>query len=263
MAYETLNFDIKDNIAWITINRPDALNAINLQCCRELLAVADHCTHDKSVRAAVLTGSGDTAFCAGGDVANFAEQSDTVDQLIRDMTSALHLAVSRFANMPAPLIAAVNGIAAGAGFSLMSSCDLAIASDKAKFTSAYTKIGLTPDGSSTYYLTRIIGMRRTMELYLTNRVLSAQEALDWGLINQISSSADLMEETTKLAQKLATGPTRAHHGVKKLVHMAFNDSLESQMERETRWIAASSLTDDGQEGVRAFVEKRAPEFTGK
>jgi len=173
------------------------------------------------------------------------------------------MAISRFAWMRAPLIGAINGVAAGGGFSLALACDLAIAADTAKLTSAYTRIGFTPDGSSTFFVSRLVGRRRAMELLLTNRTLSAQEALDWGIVNRVVPAADLIAETTKLAEQLAHGPTRAHGGIKKLLQMAPVDSLESQMERETRFIAEMSASADGLEGTRAFVEKRKPKFTGE
>ncbi|MGH8677055.1 MAG: enoyl-CoA hydratase/isomerase family protein [Burkholderiales bacterium] len=262
MKYQNVGFEIQDNVAWITLNRPSALNAIDSQSIKELYDIANRCSSDKSVRAAVLTGAGDRAFCAGGDVSEFAANADSIELLIREMTGYLHMAVSRFAWMRAPLIASVNGVAAGAGLSLVACCDLAIAADTAKFTSAYTHIGLTPDGSSTFFLTRLLGRRRTLELYLTNRTLTAQEALDWGLINRVVPAKDLADEVKKLAQQLASGPTRAYGGIKKLVLMSPNDTLESQMERETRIIAEMSTTADGLEGVRAFTQKRKPKFVG-
>jgi 2-(1,2-epoxy-1,2-dihydrophenyl)acetyl-CoA isomerase len=179
------------------------------------------------------------------------------------MTGYLHLAISRFAWMRAPVIAAVNGIAAGGGFSLAMACDLVVAADTAKFTSVYTQIGFTPDGSSTYFLPRLIGRRRAMELYLTNRVLSAAEALDWGLVNRVVPAADLAREAAALGAQLAAGPTLAFAGIMKLMLYADNDSLESQMERETRFIADTSTSADGREGVQAFVEKRPARFTGR
>ena len=262
MKYEKLEFDVRDQVAWITINRASAFNALDLQAMQELLDIANRCGSDKSIRAAVLTGSGDKAFCAGGDVADFAENADRVTLLLKEMTTCMHMAVSRFARMDAPLIARINGVAAGAGLSLAACCDLAICTDTSKFTSAYTAIGLTPDGSSSYFLSRIIGTRRAMELYLTNRTLSAQEALNWGLVNQVVDATELDTAVNALATKLANGPTRAHGGVKKLLQMALNDSLESQMERETRCIVEMSTTQDGMEGVKAFTEKRKPEFKG-
>lgn len=262
MAYETLDYDVQNSIAWITFNRPDRFNALNPVSLRELCDVAIRCSSDKGVRAAVLTGSGDQAFCAGGDVSEFAKRLDDLDILVKEMTTYLHAAVSRFAWMRAPLIGAVNGVAAGAGLSAVAFCDLVIAADHATFTSAYTQIGLTPDGSSTYFLNRILGPRRAMELYLTNRVLSAEEALDWGLVNKVVAADQLRGEAEALAASLAKGPTRAFGGVKKLLQSAATESLETQMERETRFIAEMGASADGQEGIRAFTEKRRPDFTG-
>lgn len=262
MNYEKIDFEVRDQIAWITIDRPSAFNALDLKAMQELLDIANRCGSDPGIRAAVLTGSGDKAFCAGGDVADFAENSDRVTLLLKEMTTCLHMAISRFARMDAPLIARINGVAAGAGLSMAACCDLAICTTDSKFTSAYTAIGLTPDGSSTYFLSRIIGTRRAMELYLTNRTLTAAEALDWGLVNQVVPAAELDDTVAKLAKRLASGPTRAHGGVKKLLQMALNDTLESQMERETRTIVEMSTTEDGKEGVKAFTEKRKPVFKG-
>lgn len=263
MPYETLDLTHRDHVAWITLRRPGAFNALNLQCMKELFDVANRISSDRSLRAAVLTGEGEKAFCAGGDVAGFAADPAGVEPLLKEMTGYLHSAISRLAWMNAPLIAAVNGVAAGAGLSLVACCDLAISADHAKFTSAYTQIGLSPDGSSTYYLSRLIGTRRAMELYLTNRTLSAAEALDWGLVNRVVPGTQLMDEVGKLAAQFAQGPTRAYGGVKKLLLMAPNDTLESQLEREARQIAELSTSEDGIEGVRAFVEKRKPRFTGR
>ena len=262
MTYETLDFALSDGVAWITIDRPQSYNALNLQVMRELFDVANRCKTDPAVRAVVLTGAGDRAFCAGGDVPSFAANQDQIALLLQEMTGYLHMAVSRFAWMRAPVIAAVNGVAAGAGLGLVAFCDLAIAADTAKFTSAYTQIGLTPDGSSTYFLSRMLGTRRATELFLTNRTLDAAEALDWGLVNRVVPAADLRDEVAALAAQLAQGPTQAYGGVKKLMQMAGNDTLESKMERETRMIAEMAVSADGKEGVRAFVEKRQPVFRG-
>lgn len=263
MKHEVVGFDLRDGVAWITIDRPASFNAIDLQASRELLDVANRCSTDTAVRCAVLTGAGDQAFCAGGDVTTFAANEETIAHFVQEMTACLHAAISRFAWMRAPLIAAVNGVAAGAGLSLVAACDLAVAADTATFTSAYTRIGLTPDGSSSYFLARILGQRRTMELYLTNRTLAAGEALGWGLVNRVVPAGELAAEVGELAARLAAGPTLAYGGVKKLMQMAANDSLESQMEREARTIAEMARSSDGREGVRAFVEKREPTFRGR
>jgi 2-(1,2-epoxy-1,2-dihydrophenyl)acetyl-CoA isomerase len=262
MSYENLTFEMRGNVAWITLNRPKVFNAMNKATMLEMQDVANRCASDPAVRCAVLTGAGDKAFCAGGDVPEFAANGDKLALLLNEMTTALHTAVSRFSWMKAPLIAAVNGVAAGAGLSTVAFCDLAIAADTARFTSAYTHLGFTPDGSSTYFLSRIIGTRRAMELYMTNRTLSAQEALEWGLVNKVVPAAELMSEVDKLAQQLAHGPTRAYGGVKKLLHMSTIDSLESQMELESRTVIEMATSPDGREGVNAFVAKRKPTFKG-
>jgi 2-(1,2-epoxy-1,2-dihydrophenyl)acetyl-CoA isomerase len=260
---KTLLFEMRDNVAWITFNRPASMNAMNHDAMHDLHAIANFCATDNSVRAAVLTGAGDRAFCAGGDVSGFHANLDELPRRVHEGTTFLHAAASRFSWMRAPLIAAVNGVAAGAGLSAVAWCDLAIAADTATFTSAYTKIGFTPDGSSTWFLSRILGRRRAMELYLTNRVLTAHEALEWGLVNRVVPAADLMVEVTKLANQLANGPTRTFGGVKRLLHNAASDSLESQMELETRTLAEMAGTADAREGIRSFVEKRKPRFTGE
>lgn len=261
MSFETLLFEVRDSVAHITLNRPDAANAINLQLAKDLCYAAMRCDEDRTVRAVVLTGSG-KMFCAGGDVRSFAESGNDMPALLKEITTYLHAAVSRFARMNAPFIVAVNGTAAGAGFSLACAGDLAIAAESAKFTMAYTRIGLTPDGSSTYYMPRLLGTRRTLELMLTNRLLSAAEAFEWGIVNQVVADEALTAEAEKLARGLADGPTLAFGRVKELV-LHSDDSLETQMERETRVIADSARTSDAKEGIGAFLAKRKPSFAGK
>jgi len=157
MDHQALTFAISDGVATITMTRPASFNALDLQMSRELLDVANICSTDPAVRCVVLTGAGEKAFCAGGDVAGFVAAGDQVQRLVQDMTTNLHMAISRFAWMRAPVIAAVNGVAAGAGLSIMAFCDLAIAADHARFTSAYTRIGLTPDGTAELYQVTAFG----------------------------------------------------------------------------------------------------------
>jgi 2-(1,2-epoxy-1,2-dihydrophenyl)acetyl-CoA isomerase len=263
MSYANFNYEVHEHLARITINRPKAYNALDLPSMEELCDIVNHCSSDRRVRAVLLTGSGSKAFCAGGDVAGFAAAGETVDVLMKQMTGYLHMAISRLAWMDAPVLAAINGVAAGAGLSLAAACDLAIAVDHASFASAYSSIGLSPDGSSTWFLPRLIGRRRAMELFLSSRTLSAAEAVDLGLINQALPQADFSAAVESLATKLASGPTRAHAGVKKLMMLSANDTLESQMERESRQIAELTLSADGRDGARAFIEKRKPQFVGR
>ncbi len=263
MKTDPITLDLHNSIARITFNRPQAFNAINSTSVRLLHEIVNKLHKEKDIRVVILTGSGEKAFCAGGDVAEFKEAGNNVDNMVREMTSYLHASISRLAWLEAPVIAQVNGVAAGAGLSFVSCCDLAIASENSTFTSAYTRIGFTPDGSSTYFLPRLLGRKRVLELYLTNRVLSANEALEWGLINQVTTQDRLGKQVEELANQLAEGPTKAFGGVKKLVMMSHQDSLESQMERETRQIAKMAMSDDGIEGVKAFSEKRKPRFAGQ
>jgi 2-(1,2-epoxy-1,2-dihydrophenyl)acetyl-CoA isomerase len=263
LSDKNVTYEVRKSVAWITIDRPEHLNAIDVATAKELFFATNECSSDVNVRCVVLTGAGDRAFSAGGDVPAFAAAGDRVDVLLKEMTTYLHGAISRLARLRAPVIAAVNGTAAGAGLGLVAAADLAIAVESAVFTSAYTKIGLTPDGSSTYFLSRTIGRRRTTELFLSNRVLSAQEALDWGLVNRVVPSADLKVEVESLASELSSGPTMAYEGVKRLVLSAFDETLETQMEYEARSIAAMSLTMDGRDGISAFARRGKPRFVGR
>lgn len=262
MAYENITLERRDGVATLTLNRPKAAHSIDIPLARELMDAAIVCDDDPETRAVIVTGAG-PMFCAGGDLRSFAAAGTAISGRLKELTAYLHAAISRLTRMNAPVIAAVNGMAAGAGFSLAIAADLTIASDTAGFVMAYTNAGLVPDGSSTFFLPRRIGDRRTRELMLTNRKLSAAEALDWGLVNQVVPADQLLPTAAKLAATLAAGPTRSFGAVKTLLNATFENGLETQMELEARAIAAASISADGQEGIRAFLEKRKPTFTGK
>lgn len=262
MAYETLNFDLADGVATITLNRPDAANSMDLQMGKDLMDVSIACGENKDVRAVLLTGEG-SMFCAGGDLRSFSQAGDGLPALVKELTIYLHAAVSQFARMRAPMIVAVNGTAAGAGMSLAVTGDIVYAARSAKFTMAYTAAGLSPDGSSSYFLPRLIGLRRTQELMITNRRLTADEAYDWGLVNAVFDDEALMDEALALTRKLAAGATGSYGVVKKLLCETFTNPLETQMEIEGRAITASARSRDGVEGIDAFLNKRAPVFTGQ
>lgn len=255
-----ISLDESQGVATITLNRPDAANALIVDMARELMQAANYCDESASVRAVILTGAG-KFFCAGGDVQSFADAGDKVGELAKEITAYLHAAISRLARMNAPLIVAVNGAAAGAGFSMAIAGDLVLAAESAKFTVAYTGIGASPDGSSSYFLPRIVGLRRAQELMLTNRRLTAAEALDWGLVTRTVADEALLAEAQQLAAQLAAGPRLSHGIIKQLLASTFNESLETQMELESRGIAASLSNSDGQEGIAAFLNKRKPDFT--
>jgi 2-(1,2-epoxy-1,2-dihydrophenyl)acetyl-CoA isomerase len=192
----------------------------------------------------------------------FAAQQQ-LPRYLREITSYLHLAVSRFARLDAPVIAAVHGPAAGGGFSLAISCDLVLAAESATFLMAYSKIGMAPDGGSTYFLPRLVGLKRATELALTNRVLPAREACEWGIVTEVVPPENLESRAEELARSLAQGPTGAFGSAKRLLHGGWNQTLETQMELESRAIAEAGGTADGHEGIRAFVEKRKAKFEGK
>jgi len=262
MPYTALLFAVRDSIARITLNRPDTANAINIDMARDLMHAALQCDEDPAIRAVIITGTG-RMFCAGGDLKSFAAHDEDLSYHLKEVTTYLHAAMSRFTRMDAPIVAAVNGTAAGAGMSLACACDLVLAAESARFTMAYTRAGLTPDGSSTYFLPRIVGLKRALELTLTNRLLSAQEACEWGIVTRVVPDTNLPAEAEALAAQLASSATGALGAAKRLLHSGWTETLETQMELETRAIAAQAQTTDGREGITAFLEKRPPKFTGQ
>jgi 2-(1,2-epoxy-1,2-dihydrophenyl)acetyl-CoA isomerase len=258
---DTLLYEVKDHVARITFNRPDAANALNMEMGRDLMQASIRASEDAQVRAVILTGAG-KMFSGGGDLKSFAAQEDRLPAHLKEVALYLHAAISRFVRMDAPLIAAVNGSAGGAGMSLCLFADIVLAAESAKFTLAYTRAGLSPDGGSTYFLPRIVGVRRALELALTNRVLTAREAMDWGIVTKVLPDAELQAEAQALAKQLAAGATRAFGAAKRLLHHSFSESLETQMELEAQAIADQARTADAREGIAAFIAKRPASFRG-
>ena len=262
MNFENLTLARSEGVATITLNRPDAFNALNLALGRELFHATLEVDEDPAVRAVVITGAG-RAFCAGGDVKDFADNLPRIGVLVKELTTYLHGAVSRLCRSDKPVLMAVNGVAAGGGLSFALSGDLVLAAESARFTMAYARIAATPDGSSSYFLPRLVGLRRALELYLTNRVLSAREAFEWGLVTRVVPHAELLPAVRTLAGELAQGATLALGRGKRLFHAATTESLETQMELESQWIAASGHTEDFRNGVVAFSRKQPPSFKGR
>ena len=261
MTYETLKFTVADGVAHIALNRPNAANAMNLAMVRDLLAAAIRIDNDASVRAVLLSAEG-KMFCAGGDLKDFASKGDELPGYVTEVATYLHAAITRLQRMDPPLVIAVNGMAAGAGLSLMAGGDVVIVSEEAKFVSAYTAAGLTPDGGSTYFLAKHIGLMRAKELVLTNRRLSSAEALEWGLVTRVVPAERLSEEAMAVAKQFAGGPTKAYGGAKRLLLSAYEAAIETQLEDETVGITSRARSYDGREGIEAFAAKRAPEFKG-
>lgn len=262
MNYKTLIFEKESGIATITLNRPDTANTLDLVMARELSDVSIICDESDDIRVVIIRGAGDRFFSAGGDLASFAASGDKASHIIKDVASNMHMALSRLNRMDGATISAINGTAAGAGFSISIATDFSIAVDSAKFTMAYTAAGLSPDGGASYFLPRRIGDLRARELMMTNRTLRAQDALEWGLVNQVVAPEELDSVVTELAEKLANGPSRAYGQVKKLLASSYENGIETQMELETRGVSDMSKTYDGNEGIAAFLEKRKPAFKG-
>lgn len=261
MDHETLIVERRGGVAHLTLHRPDAANGINLRMAEELLVAATGLADDPTVRAVLLTGAG-ARFCGGGDVKGFATLGAGLGHHIREITVPLHAAISQLVRLDAPVICAVQGSAAGAGMGLVLAADLVVAAESAKFVMAYTGIGLTPDGGSSYFLPRLVGVKRALELAITNRALSAAEALDWGIVTRVVPDDELAATADALATQLAAGPTLAYGGVKRLVHGSLEHTLDQHLAAESEEMASAGRSADGVEGVAAFVEKRAPDFRG-
>ena len=254
-----LRIERRGAVALLTLDRAGEANTLNPQLARELADAAAACDADKSVRAVVLSGSG-RFFCAGGDVKAMAGFGEATGERIKALADDLHRAISTFARMDAPLVIAVNGPAAGAGLSLAAIGDLVVAADDAHFTMAYSSVGLSPDGSSTWYLPRLLGLRRAQELMFTNRRLSAQEALEWGLVHKLAPASSTLDEAMHWAESLASGASASHASIRRLLLASWGNGLETQMELEGRSIAACAAGAEGREGVAAFAQKRKPKF---
>jgi 2-(1,2-epoxy-1,2-dihydrophenyl)acetyl-CoA isomerase len=256
---QRLLFEKSGAIARITLNRPKAANGFDEPMMRELAALAARCDADRTIKAVILTGSGRFSL-AGGDLKGMGDAGDARGAYVKRLADNLHRATTSFARMDAPLIVAVNGVAAGGGFSLAIAGDLVIAARSASFTMAYTRAGLSPDGSSSYFLPRLVGLRRAQELMFTNRTLSAPEALDWGLVTEVVEDDALTARAEALAAAFVAGSRGANANVKKLLNATYGQSLETQMEMEGRLVSACADSAEGREGIDAFIAKRTPQF---
>ncbi len=262
MDYKTITYSVEDGLARLTLDRPEAGNTINREFVYEFLDATLRTTTDPAARCVLMSANG-PVFGFGGDLKFFASEMHKIENTLTELTAILHQGIQRLHHGKAPVIMAINGMAAGGGFSLALFADIVLAARSAKFTMAYTNAGLSPDGSSSYFLPRLVGLRRAQELMLTNRTLSADEACAWGIVTRVVADDDLMTEAETLGRRLAAGPTRAYGAVKKLLSRTFEQSLEVQLEEESRLIAAMANSTDGREGLEAFGNKRKPVFRGE
>jgi 2-(1,2-epoxy-1,2-dihydrophenyl)acetyl-CoA isomerase len=261
MGYQTLFHERRDAVATITLNRPGARNALDIVMRRELIAALDEVEADVAARVLILTGAGGH-FCAGGDVKTMREKRHTAAEG-RARVELLNAMVRRLVDFPKPTIAMVDGYAVGAGSNLALCCDLIVASDRAKFGELFWKIGLVPDGGGTWLLPRVVGLARAKELIFTADVIDAAEALRIGLVNRVVPVAELEAATRALAEKIAAGPPAVLKMAKHMVNRAATSDLAAALDLEAFSQGLAIASEDHQEGLRAFFEKRPPRFTGR
>ncbi|WP_144548353.1 enoyl-CoA hydratase-related protein [Bacillus sp. X1(2014)] len=256
--FETIRYNVQDGVAWLRLNRPDKLNAFIAQMNREIKEAVREASLDETVRCIVITGEG-RAFCSGQDLAEVNEEMDH-GQVLRDHYGPM---VKQIVNCEKPIVAAVNGVAAGAGFSLALACDFRIASEKASFLNAFIHIGLIPDSGNIYFLSKLIGSAKAAELSILGEKVSAEKAFDLGLVTKVIPMDTWEQEVKEFAVKLAQMPTKAIGLIKYYLTLANNISFDSYLEKEAEGQRIAGLTQDSREGVNAFLEKRKPVFTGK
>jgi 2-(1,2-epoxy-1,2-dihydrophenyl)acetyl-CoA isomerase len=257
---QVVEFCRRESIAYITLNRPKSFNSLDGQLAEELCAAVSSC-FDPEIRAVVITGAG-RAFCAGGDL-DYMKSAPVFSDALAKLTFYLNRIVTDIRLLPKPVIAAVNGVAAGAGMSIALACDLRIASSSAKFKQAYTSSGLVPDGGWTTWVPSIIGLAKASELIFLDQVITASDAERLGLVSFVVSDEEFTSRVEKEARNLAKGATKAFGEAKMLLNQSILSALESQLERERQAMIRIGYTEDVKEGVQAFFQKRLPDFSGK
>jgi 2-(1,2-epoxy-1,2-dihydrophenyl)acetyl-CoA isomerase len=262
-GYETILLETVDHVATITINRPDVLNAFNDAFSRDMLGALKSLERDADVRVVVITGAG-RAFSSGQDLDDLRRKyvPGYVPELGADLKRRYDPMIARIRSMEKPVIAAVNGVAAGAGCSLALACDVRIASEHAAFIEVFVNVGLIPDSGSTWTLPRLVGWGRALEMCLTGRTVKAPEALAMGLVSSVSPADEFDATVTALAARLASLPGRALALTKRLMNDSYSRSLQEQLHAEAFAQDTAGKTRDHFEGVTAFLEKRSPEYTG-
>ena len=260
--YEHIQVSQADCIATITLNRPDKLNAFIGHMRRDLAEALEQAGSDRSVRVVIVTGAG-RAFCAGGDIAFMAElmQRRDAEEFARILGAGRRV-ITAIRQMAKPVIASINGPASGAGCNLAFACDLRIASNTATFSQSFTKVGLHPDWGGTYFLPRFVTPNKACEMFFLGEAIDAAEAERWGIVNQVVAPEDLETATLQLAERLRAAPPIALAAAKHAVYMSQAAELEEMLRYETEAQLRCFESDDGHEGIRAFLEKREPKFTG-
>ena len=262
MTSGNIGLSILGNLAEITIERPEQLNALNVALAQQLLATLNRVEADPSIHVVLLKGAG-RAFMAGGDIKSFHEAGERAPEAVQRLIEPFHGIVRALRAMRAPVIAAVHGAVAGGGVAVALACDVVIASQDTVFTPAYLRIATTPDGGTTWSVTRLLGARRAMEWLMLGDEMSAQQALESGLINRVVACEELEAQARSLAMRIGAGPPQAQAMLKRLVSRAVTGTLDEQLEAEAASFTALSATADFREGVAAFFEWREPRFNGE
>jgi len=257
MTYETILYESAEGVATITLNRPQQLNAVNRQLAQEWGMALAEADRDERVRAVLITGAG-RGFCVGQDLSTLKEGM-TGGQILREMYNPILLALRR---LPKPVVAAVNGAAVGAGMNLALACDLRLAAENASFGQVFARIGALPDSGAFFFLPRMVGLARAAELFFNAEIIDARRAHEFGLVNAVHPAEELMPKALEYARRLAAGPTQVYARIKAGLNEAFGFTLQQALEFEANGQEATMATADFQEGVAAFLEKRAATFTG-
>lgn len=255
-------YSTADGVATITLDRPQVMNALDAEMIVRLREVCEQAARDSHARVVLLRGAG-PAFLAGGDVAFFHANLARAPEMVIELAGELHRAILALRRAMKPVVASVHGAVAGAGMSLMAASDFVIAAADTQFTMAYSRIGASPDGGSTFFLPRLIGYQRAMELLLLSETVDAETLRGLGLVNRVVPAPELQAATQVIVARFAAGPTRAFGETKALANRACDSSLEAQLEAEAQAFARCAKTRDFAEGVTAFVEKRPPRFRGE
>jgi 2-(1,2-epoxy-1,2-dihydrophenyl)acetyl-CoA isomerase len=264
VQFETIELEIEesDGYAILYLNRPNQLNALSYKLAEELSLALKELYNYETIRCLIITGKG-RAFCGGGDIVEFKKAENPSEFMIK-LVDKLHESIKLIKNFKIPSIAAVNGACFGAGLGFACACDLRICSESATFSSAFTSVGLSPNSSTTYHLPKIVGLSLANEMILLNRILNAEEALKFNLVSRIiSSDFSFLQEIKKVAMKISRGPPLAFESSRKLLLKSFSNALEKQLNEETENIRKNAGTEDFQEGIKAFLEKRKPNFQGQ
>lgn len=259
MDFETIQLDNQDGIALITLNRPEVLNALNDQMEEDLTRAFRIVQEDSKIRALVMTGAG-RGFCAGGDIKEMGKYTALE---VKEKLQKIHRFLSTLLNLERPVIVGVNGVAAGAGFSLALCGDLLIVSEGAKFTAAFVKVGLVPDYGGLYLLPRLVGLIRAKEIFFTGRMISAMEAKEMGFVNHVVPPEDVLRTAMEKARELAQGPSVAIGMMKRILNRSLDWDFPTVCDQEALAQSICCQTDDHREGIAAFLEKKSPHFTAR